>query len=139
MMKNKIEKEEEEDFSQVKKFTKQSSSQINSSTNDLDFEIEEIESMIEDDNSERITTGMRQLSNMKETEAFEYFAVNSSKAEARLYALNEVGMDKKALLDICVESDDLEVRKIALEKLATIADELEDEEFFVAPNFIDTN
>lgn len=132
MMKNKIEKEEEEDFSQVKKFTKQSSSQINSSTNDLDFEIEEIESMIEEDNSERITTGMRQLSNMKETEAFEYFAVNSSKAEARLYALNEVGMDKKALLDICVESDDLEVRKIALEKLATIADELEDEEFFVA-------
>lgn len=132
MMKNKIEKEEEEEFSQVKKFTKQSSSEVNSNTNDLDFEIEEIESMIEDDNSERITTGMRQLSNMKETEAFEYFAVNSSKAEARLYALNEVGMDKKALLDICVETDDLEVRKIALEKLATIADELEDEEFFVA-------
>lgn len=132
MMKNKTEKEEEEDFSQVKKFTKQNSPEMSGSQNDLDFEIEEIESMIEDDNSERITTGMRQLSNMKETEAFEYFAVNSSKAEARLYALNEIGMDKKALLDVCVESDDSEVRKIALEKLATIAEELEDEEFFVA-------
>lgn len=132
MMKNKIESDEEEEYSQVKKFTKQDSQEIKSNRNDLDFEIEEIESMIEDENSERITTGMRQLSNMKETEAFEYFAVNSNKAEARLYALNEIGMDKKALLDVCIESDDLEVRKIALEKLATIADELEDEEFFVA-------
>ncbi len=107
--------------------------QFNENTEDrLNFEIEQIEKLIEDQSPERITTGMRQLSNIKDTEAFEYFAVSSSKAEARLFALNEIGMNPDALLEVSEETDDEEVRKIAVEKLANIADELEDEEFFLA-------
>ncbi len=117
--------EEETDFSfgsaEIEKGAEAEFSDVNMA------DVSAIEQLIESGEGEKVSRGMREIKNLKESAWLEYFASTSAIPESRLAAVNALGLKADALKSVAETSEHHDSRAVALDRLAGMMDELDDE------------